>query len=331
MTLLDKKYLKEKYKIADFAYTDNPIPISLEHYRVWVEQGGHGPLAYMADHRQEIRSDLKKYFPDFQAALVFLFPYGEEKKKWNDFYQSTESNGLKISGFAMGFSGEDYHQYLKQYLAEISADLVSCDTSLKTAIALDTHPVLERDLAYRSGLGWFGRNSMFISRAEGSYFMIGSLLLSKKLDLPTRDLETDHCGQCTACVDSCPTAAIDYEARTIISDKCISTYTIELFKDNTPAPSGFNQSNGEIFGCDICQEVCPWNKRKMKLFDHLKWIAPQTGPLQAIYTMFLIDPIKSIQEKLQSLSNREFKKIFRGTALARTGRMGLLKNLKHFK
>src|SRR5690606_23512538 len=122
------------------------------------------------------------------------------------------------------------------------------------------------------------KNSMLINRKEGSYFIIGSILLNQKLQLEETTPDVDHCGKCTACAEACPTNAIDVETRTINAPLCISTFTIEIFKD-AEAPEGFDKSRGEIFGCDICQDICPWNRKplsrvigELKLKDSLSYL-----------------------------------------------------------
>jgi epoxyqueuosine reductase len=166
--------------------------------------------------------------------LVFAFDYSKKKKTMDEFYQSDESNGLKISSYVFGFNGVDYHTELRDRMNQILDQLKEKYPNLSASYTLDMHPVLERDLAHKSGLGWFGKNSMLINKSFGSFFMIGSLLLDQTFDIGSEELETDHCGTCTACVEACPTDAIDVENRTIISSKCISTWTIEIFDEADP-------------------------------------------------------------------------------------------------
>ena len=188
--------------------------------------------------------------------------------------------------------------------------------NVKYHIAVDTWPILERDFAYQAGLGWFGKNSMILSRNYGSYFMLGMLLLDSKLDLAKKELSPDHCGKCRACIDACPTNAIIEDKRTLDAEKCISTFTIEHFKD-VPAPKGYKNSD-YIFGCDICQDVCPWSKKSLLPFDKAK---NNSNLKQKIED-------KELRSYLESISNREFRRVFKNTPLERTGRLGLLKNLK---
>ncbi|MBA2403610.1 MAG: DUF1730 domain-containing protein, partial [Bdellovibrionales bacterium] len=271
-----------------------------------------------SDHRKNLRRDLKNIYPEFQSALVFLFSY-QEAKKW-----LLENNRHQVAAYSLGFEGQDYHYVLKERLNSIFSTLKTSNPELGHFLALDTQPILERDLAFRSGLGWFAKNSMLINQKEGSYFIIGSLLLNQKLNLAAPVLDIDHCGQCTACIDACPTKAIDGETRTLIAAQCISTYTIEIFKE-AEAPAGFEKSRGEFFGCDICQDVCPWNRKPLaRVIGTLKL----PDKLLFLKEWFFGLPIRDLVNIVEQETNRSFKKKLAGTAFDRPGKQGWLKNLK---
>ena len=316
--------LLKKFGICDWGYTEEPSAESFSLFQRWAAQGRAKPLAYLTDHRLDKRKDLRHIYPAFQSALVFLFDYSLEKGEVQNFYGSSKSNKLKIASYALGFSGQDYHLELKRRLSEVGQCIQRDLPNLKFVHSLDVHPVLERDLAYRAGLGWFGKNSMLIHQKHGSFFIIGSLLLNKKLDLPIKPQQEDHCGHCRRCVDACPTKAIDPKTRTLKADKCISTFTIELFADHHLPPQGMDTSVGEIFGCDICQDVCPWNK-PLATEEVYPFEKSEEGLL--LYHFFLSRPIKTILASLRSMSKRGFRKLFGKTPLARTGRDGMIKNL----
>lgn len=311
--VLNNELLKE-LGVVDWGYTEEAVPQTLTFFEKWTSEGLHGPLGYLNDHRKDLRRDLRLIYPEFQSALVFLFSY-RPAKKW-----MLENHRHDVAAYTLGFQGEDYHHALKTRLEKIAATL----PDIKTFISLDVQPVLERDLAYRAGLGWFGKNSMLINRKEGSYFIIGSLLLNKKLPIDKAILDTDHCGQCSACVDACPTHAIHPGSRTIEASQCISTYTIELFKD-ADAPTGFNQSRGEMFGCDICQDVCPWNRKPL-----LRTIASLDLKENLLFlkTWFYEWPKEKLLALIMNESNRGFRKKLFGTPFDRPGKEGWLKNLK---
>ncbi len=325
------KNLLESLNIVDWGYTSEALPHSFNRFRDWIEQKKFGPLNYLADHRKKKRASLKKVFPQFKSALVFLFSYNDTKSYLEQFYRSNNSNKLKVASYSLGFKGEDYHHSIKDGLNTIIDNIKLSYPNIKTSISLDVHPVLERDLAYRAGLGWFGKNSMFINKKHGSFFMIGAVLCSEYLPIQTMPLDSDHCGNCRACVDACPTDAIDQSTRTIISNKCISTFTIELFKEAIPPDNFPYASKGEIFGCDICQDVCPWNSSVINVKSEMKIDLDKRPLLKKIMAFFLSRPIKEIKEELLSWSNRRFKREFSKTAYARTGRIGMLKNLKIYK
>jgi len=305
--------------IYDFGVTTLSRPLSFDQFSAWIDKGDHGPLSYLADHRRDLREDIKKFFPEFQSALVFLFPYAQSRFE-------REDTPNHLASYVTGFKGLDYHHVIKERLELIGNQLKESDPSLVIKLSLDVHPVLERDLAYRAGLGWFGKNSMFISKELGSFVMLGSLLLSKEIVQETRELEVDHCGSCSACVPACPTDAITPDARTIVASKCISTWTIELFKD-APVIEGMERATGELFGCDLCQDVCPWNKRLERQNSY-----PQTHEggqaNELLADFFCRRPLESVASELEAMSNSGFRKKFKGTAIERTGRVGLLKNVQ---
>lgn len=313
--ILDHHLLKE-LNVLDWGYTEEPVPLSISHYEAWVNKSLHDPLNYLADHRKDLRRDLRHIFPEFQSALVFLFSY-QSIKKW-----MLENNHHEVAGYTLGFDGEDYHRALKIRLEKIVKSLNHPD--LKYFFSLDAQPVLERDLAYRAGLGWFGKNSMLINKKEGSYFIIGSILLNTKLPMELPTLDVDHCGHCTACADACPTNAIDIETRTLVANKCISTYTIEIFKEALP-PEGYDKSRGEVFGCDICQDVCPWNKKPLsRVISEFKLKGPFLFLKEWLYEW----PKEKLKNFIQSETNRGFKKRLFGTSFDRPGKEGWIKNLK---
>lgn len=313
--MISPELLKE-LQVVDWGYTEESRPQSFDRFDSWVRNGREGSLSYLSDHRKDLRDDLKKLYPSFESAVVFLFSY-RPAKKW-----LIENKRHEIASYALGFGGEDYHYSLKRSLQKILGELQKEHEGLEGFLTLDAQPVLERDLAFRAGLGWFGKNSMLISRSEGSYFIIGSLLLNKKLSLPQKTTDTDHCGQCRACVDACPTLAIDADTRTLKADMCISTFTIEMMKESPP-PTGMENSRGEFFGCDICQDVCPWNTKPL---------GRTTGALSlenfpSVATLFTKSPVELL-EFFEAESGRGVQKHLEGTALSRPGKKGWVKNLK---
>lgn len=314
------------YDVVDFGYTEEPIPTTVEYYNQWVKDNLHLPLEYLAGERQEKRQDLKNHWSEFQSAVVFLFSYHPAHFELQELYKKNPDwNGLKLASYTLGFDGFDYHNHLRTKLEGIGERL-KCDYGVEYKLTLDTHPVLERDLAQRAGLGWFGKNSMLINKEHGSFFIIGSLLLNKKLDLDKKSIEVDHCGQCTKCIDECPTNAIDPLTRTIIAKDCISTFTIEQFKLETEPSEKMNLSSGAIFGCDICQDVCPWNKRidRNQKFKKTTW----NDEHKKILDYFILRPASELHADLESMTGGEFERKFQKTSFFRSGKRGLLKNIR---
>ena len=316
----------KKFDVVDFGYTEESIPQTLEAYNSWVEKGSHGPLLYLEGERQDKRQNLLNHWSEFQSAIVFLFSYHPTHFELMELAKNHPNwNGLKVASYTLGFEGADYHNLLRTKLDGIG-EILKTQYDLEYRLTLDTHPVLERDLAMRSGLGWFGKNSMLINRHEGSFFIIGSLLLNKKLDLTMKAMETDHCGQCTRCVDACPTDAIDPITRTISARDCISTFTIEQFKVDTIPSEKMDLTSGFIFGCDICQDVCPWNKRvdNQQKFPRIEWTEAQ----KKVLNFYMLRPVSELHNELEKMSGGEFERHFDKTSFSRSGKRGLLKNIR---
>jgi epoxyqueuosine reductase len=302
-------------QIVQWGYTEQLEPTTYQQFLGWIDQNLHGPLKYLADERKTKRQSLKEVFPECESALVFLFDYRKAKK-----FQEMQDPLFKVASYTTGFDDQDYHYWIKEKLEKIGKKLKTHFGDLEFKITLDVHPVLERDLAQRSGLGWFGKNSMLINQEFGSYNLIGSLLLTQKILVTKASLEVDHCGSCNRCILACPTNAILDENRSIDASKCISNFTIELFKDEAP-PVGYPANSHEIFGCDICQEVCPWNDKSLKKVTDL----PESKMVD-----FFNRELKDIYQNIEVMSNREYKEFFKHTSFERTGKKGFLKNLKYY-
>jgi len=306
----------EDFQIVKWGYTEELVPRSLDRFENWLEKGNQGPLKYLSDHRGEIRKSIHEYYPEANSVLCFLFDYRKAKKFQNENFQK-----YKVAGYVSGFDDFDYHRWISEKLAELAKKIQIDLPDLDYKLSLDIHPVLERDLAYRAGLGWFGKNSMLINKEVGSFNLIGSLIINQKLDLQVDALETDHCGHCNACAVACPTDAIDISTRTLIASKCISNFTIEQFKDDLPAPAGYPTETNEIFGCDICQDVCPWNKKSLKNIN---------AEGQSKWSQFFNRSEKEINQEISEMSNKQYKTFFKDTSFERLGKKGMLKNLKYY-
>lgn len=312
---LSKERLQEMY-ISDWSYTNDLRAKTFDKLEAWVSKGLNASLSYLEGERLQKRESLSYLYPNAKSALVFLFDYTATKAALN-----LQKETQRIASYTLGFKGEDYHFWIKRKLNEIGDELKSSLSGLEYQISLDVHPVLERDLAYRSGLGWFGKNSMLISKTHGSFTLIGSLILNQEIELIQRELEPDHCGSCRRCIEACPTDAIIEGELTLDAKKCISTHTIEVFKDEL-APIGYPTVSEEIFGCDICQDVCPWNSKPLGR-------APERGLDDKLYSFFKRD-LQSVYNDIKNMSNNEFKRFFAQSSFSRSGKRGLLKNIKPY-
>ena len=210
----------------------------------WLNQKMHGEMFYMEKHFDK-RLNPKLLVHGAKSVISLLFNYYPEKHQREDTF--------KISKYAYG---NDYHFVIKYKLKDIVHFIKENIGEVKTRVFIDSAPVLERAWANKSGLGWIGKNSMLINQKQGSFFFLAEIVLDLELefDQPT----TDHCGNCTACIDACPTNAI-LPNNVVDGSKCISYFTIEL-RDELLPKEVKGKMNDWIFGCDICQDVCPWNK-----------------------------------------------------------------------
>jgi epoxyqueuosine reductase len=315
----------QKHNVVDIGYTEATGSEYFSEYVNWVNQNNHLPLKYLEGEKLEKREDLKNYWQDCESSLVFLFSYKNIQSHLSGIYSKNKKwNGLKIASYTLGFDGEDYHNYIAKILNQIGSELQREFPGLEFKLALDTQAVIDRDLAFRSGLGWFGKNSMFISRKFGSFTIIGSLLLNQKLPLSQITLDVDHCGQCNKCIEACPTNAIDPQSRTIVAKDCISTFTIEQFKMDSIPSEKMSLMSGYVFGCDICQEVCPWNKR----IDRYNISEINLNDRQnEITNYFLFRDKNELYNQLNNSSERSFRNQFKNTSFERSGKRGILKNL----
>ncbi len=209
----------------------------------WLKQSMHGEMRYMENHF-DMRLDPTLLVPGAKSVVSLMFNYYPKEN------QPTDSP--KISKYAWG---EDYHVVVKDKLFQFVELIRERIGEVGGRVFVDSAPVLEKAWAAKSGLGWVGKNSNLISKQKGSFFFLAELILDLNLDADT--LVTDHCGTCTACIDACPTGAIVGD-KIVDGSKCISYFTIEL-KENVPS-EWKEKLDGWAFGCDVCQDVCPWNR-----------------------------------------------------------------------
>ena len=212
----------------------------------WLNQERHGSMSWLGNHFEK-RTDPTKLVPGSKSVVSVIGSY------YHPDHDHSNSNSPKIAKYALG---RDYHKVFKGKLKRLFNYTESLVGNIEGRFFVDSAPVLDKAWAVRSGLGWMGKNSNILNQDVGSFFFIGEMIIDVEFNYSTP--VTDHCGTCTRCLDACPTNAI-YEPYRVDSTKCISYLTIEL-KDQIPAE--LQSQLGEwMYGCDICQDVCPWNKR----------------------------------------------------------------------
>ena len=267
----------------------------------WLQNGFHGEMQFMENHFDK-RLDPRLLVDDAKSVISLSYNYFPEKTQNPDSYN--------ISKYAYG---EDYHHVIKGKLRELLQSIQNEIGEVSGRCFVDSAPVLERAWAEKAGLGFNGKHSLLIQKQQGSFFFLAELIVDLELeyDHPTT---TNHCGTCTKCIDACPTEAI-LPNNTVDGSKCISYLTIEL-KDNIPNQFKDKMDNW-MFGCDICQDVCPWNR----------FSKPHSEPL--------FHPKKELLEftkrDWQEITEETFKKVFQKSAVKRTKFAGLQRNIRFLK
>jgi len=289
---LELGFFEVGFSKAEFLETEAP---KLEK---WLANSMHGKMAYMQNHFDK-RLDPRLLVDGAKTVVSLLFNYYSTRKQ-NDIAAP------KISKYAYG---QDYHDVLKSKLHELINWIREHIGEVNGRAFVDSAPVLERAWAAKSGLGWIGKNGNLINKGSGSFYFLSELIID--LELPADNkIATNHCGTCTACIDACPTEAI-ISPSIIDGSKCISYYTIEL-KDALP-----NDAKGKLdnwmFGCDVCQDVCPWNRFATHNNE------PEFAPNKELMGFTKQDWIE--------LTEDVFKKVFKNSTVKRTKYNGLKRNI----
>ena len=281
-------------------------PAGFDHLQEWLRRGYAGEMSYMP-RREDAYEHPSGVLPEVRSLIVVGLNYfNADYESDQDETTSPQATG-RIARYAVGTT--DYHDVLKSLLKQLGRFLQDKLPECRTRSVVDTAPLLERDFAVLAGLGWFGKNTMLINKRIGSWFFLGALLTDAELT-PDAPHATSHCGTCTRCLEACPTDAFP-EPGVLDARRCISYLTIEL--RDQPIPQDLREGMGNwVFGCDICQDVCPWNRK-----------APPS-------TVDDFEPLNDLTPAdltwLLSLDEDAFRKRFRGTPQFRTGRSGLLRN-----
>ncbi|WP_074674720.1 tRNA epoxyqueuosine(34) reductase QueG [Maribacter dokdonensis] len=266
----------------------------------WLNNNMHGEMSYMANHFDK-RLDPRKLVEGSKSVISLLLNYFPEKTQREDSY--------KISKYAYG---QDYHHIIKGKLRQLQEFITEEIGEVHGRAFVDSAPVLDKAWAAKSGLGWVGKNSNLLTQQVGSFYFIAELIVD--IDLEYDHAVTDHCGTCTACLDACPTQAI-VEPYVVDGSKCISYFTIEL-KNELP-----NEMKGSfddwMFGCDVCQDVCPWNR----------FSKPHNEPLFNPHPELLSMTKKDWEE----ITVDVFQKVFKKSAVKRTKYGGLTRNIEFLK
>ncbi|MEM6377182.1 MAG: tRNA epoxyqueuosine(34) reductase QueG [Bacteroidota bacterium] len=295
-------FLKEKAYELGFAYVGISEAGFMEeeakHLEAWLNQNHHGKMGYLANHFDK-RVDPTLLVPGAKSVISLLFNYHNPSKQ-------KDSKAPKIAQYAYG---QDYHHVLKAKLRTLMEAIQTNIGQVEGRAFVDSAPVLERDWARRSGVGWVGKNTMVIHPKAGSYFFLAELIIDLPLE-PDGPMK-DYCGTCTRCIDACPTDAIAPEGYWMDGSKCISYFTIEL-KEALPE-SYQGQFENWMFGCDICQEVCPWNR----------FSARHEEPLFEPHP----DLLEMKEQDWQELTEDIFRKVFKKSAVKRTKFKGLKRNI----
>ncbi len=282
-------------------FTELTKPLSIDKYSEWIDKNYYGNMEYLKDHLP-IKENPKQISSTLNSAIVITQKYFPNPKPHGLFQH------LNIAEYAKNY---DYHHWLKKELSELTQKLQELYPSEEFLCYTDSGPILERDLAYRAGLGWIGKNSCLIDKKEGSLFFIAEILTSLKFSISISP-SPDHCGKCNLCVEACPTDALLGD-KTMDATKCISYLTIENKK---PANKKLRSQIGDLmFGCDICQTVCPWNQKIIK--SELI-----TNPTKKTTKQETTEELRQILTS----SNSQLSKKIKLTPLNRAGAKGLKKN-----
>lgn len=274
--------------------------------RAWLDHGYAGDMGYMERHA-EARRHPASILPEVRSVVMVGMNYAgnaAEARRGDGATRRRDDEG-RVASYARG---SDYHDVLRARLNQLLERIQQQVPDCHGRGVVDTAPLLEREFARRAGLGWFGKNTMLINKRQGSFFFLGALLLNLELR-PDAAHDTSHCGTCTACLDACPTQAFTAPGQ-LDARRCISYLTIE---HRGSIPDELREPMGDwLFGCDVCQDVCPWNRKAPTGVD------AALQPRDDLENMDLME--------LLGMTELEFRRRFRGTALTRPKRRGLLRN-----
>ncbi len=268
-----------------------------QHLEHWISKNHHASMKWL-ENRAEERKNIFVYYEQAKSVISVAMNY----------YTDNAEGNTKISNYAWG---DDYHFVIKNRLYKLLKYIKSEQPKIEGIVCVDTSPLMEKRLAQESGLGWIGKHTNLITKEFGSWIFLGEILINSELeyDIPN---QINLCGSCTKCVDACPTNAL-VEPYHLDANRCISYLTIEHRGNINPELA--KKFSGWIYGCDICQEVCPWNIKSSKITE-----LPEFQKRNTIK--------HHIENNWQNLTEEEFKKTFRKSAIRRTKFLGLKRNIE---
>lgn len=277
----------------------HPLDEDARRLESWLNKGMHGTMTYMENHF-DLRVDPSKLVPGARSVITVLQNYFPEQEQATD--------GPKISKYAYG---KDYHEVIRAKLKTLLQLIQEEIGEVHGRGFVDSAPVLERSWARESGIGWVGKNSNLLTREQGSFFFIATLITDLELEYDDPFVK-DYCGSCRRCIDACPTEAI-LENKVVDGSKCISYFTIELKEALIPGELR-ERFNNWMFGCDICQDVCPWNKF--------------SEPTSEVAFTPIPEILNFSTREWEALSEETFRKVFQHSPLKRAKFAGIQRNLK---
>lgn len=267
----------------------------------WLNKNYHGQMGYMANHFDK-RLDPQKLVQGAKSVVSLIYNYYPQQ-------ELNQQNKYKIAKYAYG---KDYHEVIKDKLRRFLEEARDKIGDVDGRVFVDSAPVMERQWAQLAGLGWLGKNGLLLNQKKGSFYFLAELVIDLELDYDNP--VADHCGSCTRCIDACPTEAI-VQPGVVNGSQCISYFTIEL-KSNEAIPANKPFKNW-VFGCDICQDVCPWNRFSKQHNE------PSFSPNDTLTNMSSAD--------WEELTQETFSKVFSKSAVKRTKHAGLMRNIEFVK
>ncbi len=298
--------IKELAKLAGFNFCGiakaQHLDDDARRLEKWLSKGMHGTMKYMENHF-DLRTDPSKLVPGAKSVITMMYNYYPSEKQ--------DEHAPKISKYAYG---EDYHEVIREKLNFLLFKLREEFGEIQGRGFVDSAPVLERSWARRAGLGWIGKNGNLIAKSSGSFFFLATLITDLVAE-PDEMLLQDYCGTCNRCVEECPTEAI-LPTREINGSKCISYFTIELKEELIPSEMS-NKFQNWMFGCDVCQDVCPWNRFSQPTNE------PRFKPVAEILNLST--------SEWEEMTEESFKNVFRNSPLKRSKFKGISRNLRFLK